>query len=169
MQEQNEYSRMMHYLYGKSLILHDISDFQQVLYFFFIDALVHIDYTLSTLGYNFASIRNEITREHLRWRIDEEEKGDRAYFKGFINWLKESNPEKFDDLPLVWSLVYDEESPAEYRSFRLVLDPDSNQPIPTSFFFMAIDEFFDQDFLKSLYNGNSLARLFEEYLRERKV
>jgi hypothetical protein len=34
---------------------------------------------------------------------------------------------------------------------------------------MAIDEFFDQDFLKSLYNGNSLAKLFEAYLKEVKT
>jgi hypothetical protein len=168
MQEPNEYSRIMQYLYGKSLILHDPSDFQPVLRFYFMDALAHIDYTLSLLSYNTASIRNEMSREYLRWRIDEEGKGDRSFFGGFINWVKANRPEKFEDLPAVWSLVYDEESPAEYRSFRLVLDPDSNMAIPPAFFYMAIDEFFDQEFLKSLYNGNSLAVLFENYLREQK-
>jgi hypothetical protein len=169
MQEPNEYSRIMQYLYGKSLMLHDTADFQPVLRFYFMDGLAHLDYTLSTFGYNFASIRNEMTREYLRWRIDEEEKGDRVYFPGFINWLKVNHTGKFEDLPTVWSVVYDEDNAAEYRSFRLVLDPDSTQPIPPAFFFMAIDEFFDQDFLKSLYNGNSLAKLFEAYLKEVKT
>jgi hypothetical protein len=167
MQEPNEYTRIMQYFYGKSLILHDTSDFQPVLRFYFMDALAHIDYTLSLLGYNTASIRNEMTREYLRWRIDEEEKGDRVHFRRFINWLKTNHPQKFEDIPAVWSLVYDDESPAQYRSFRLVLDPDSNLAIPPAFFYMAIDEFFDQEFLKSLYNGNSLATLFETYLREK--
>jgi hypothetical protein len=166
MQEPNEYTRVMQYLYGKSLILHAPSDFQPVLRFYFMDSLAHIDYTLSVLSYNTASIRNEMSREYLRWRIDEEEKGDRVYFKGFINWLKKNNPGKFEDIPSIWSLVYDDESPAQYRSFRLVLDPDSNMAIPPAFFYMAIDELFDQEFLKSLYNGNSLANLFERYLRE---
>ncbi|MDD1679335.1 MAG: hypothetical protein LUO93_09180 [Methanomicrobiales archaeon] len=169
MQEPNEYTRIMQYLYGKSLILHDPSDFQPVLRFYFMDALAHIDYTLSLLSYNTASIRNEMSREYLRWRIDEEEKGDRVHFRGFVNWLKQNHPEKFEDIPAVWSLVYDEESPGEYRSFRLVLDPDSNLPVPPAFFYMAIDEFFDKDFLLSLYNGNSLATLFETYLREMKT
>jgi hypothetical protein len=167
MQEPNEYTRIMQYLYGKSLILHDPSDFQPVLRFYFMDSLAHIDYTLSLLGYNTASIRNEMSREYLRWRIDEEEKGDRPHFRGFVNWLKQNHSQKFEDLPVVWSLVYDDESPAEYRSFRLVLDPDSNLAIPPAFFYMAIDEFFDQEFLKSLYNGNSLATLFETYLRNK--
>lgn len=167
MQEPNEYTRIMQYLYGKSLILHDPSDFQPVLRFFFMDSLAHIDYTLSLLSYNSASIRNEMSREYLRWRIDEEEKGDRMHFKQFINWLKQIHPEKFEDLPTVWSLVYDDESSAQYRSFRLVLDPDSNVAIPPAFFYMAIDEFFDQEFLKSLYNGNSLANLFETYMHQK--
>ncbi|MDD1675940.1 MAG: hypothetical protein LUQ17_04550 [Methanomicrobiales archaeon] len=169
MQEPNEYTRLMHYLYGKSLILHNTNDFQPVLHFYFMDALAHIDYTLSILGYNVLSIRNEMSREYLRWRIDEEEKGDRKFFPGFINWLKANHPEKFEAIPTVWAVVYDEEAPGEYRSFRLVLDPDSTMAVPPSFFFMAIDEFFDQEFLKSLYNGNSLARLFESYLDEKKT
>ncbi|HZD43716.1 MAG TPA: hypothetical protein VE134_06615, partial [Methanomicrobiales archaeon] len=49
------------------------------------------------------------------------------------------------------------------RSFRLVIDPDSNQPIPARFFIDAIDEFFEKDFLKSLYMGASLSNLFETF------
>jgi hypothetical protein len=117
MQEPNEYTRIMQYLYGKSLILHDPSDFQPVLRFYFMDSLAHIDYTLGLLAYNTASIRNEMSREYLRWRIDEEEKGDRVHFRGFVNWLKETHPERFDALPAVWSLVYDDESPAGIPEF----------------------------------------------------
>ena len=168
MQDPNEYNRVLQYLNQKSLILHDTTDFHPVLYFYFIDTLAHIDYTLSVLSYNFQSIRNEMSREYLRWRIDEEKKGDRAYFPAFINWLKEFHPQKFELLPVVWSLVYDEASEASYRSFRLVIDPDSNVPPTSAFFFMAIDEFYDQEFLKSLYNGASLSQLLEEFLRERK-
>lgn len=163
MQETNEYFGVLQHLYRKSLILQDTSDFHPVLYFYFMDALAHLDYTLSVLVYNFQSIRNEMTREYLRWRIDEEVKGARALFPAFINWLKENNREKYDTLPIVWALVYDEESEADYRSFRLVLDPDSNRPLPPSFFYAAIEDFFDPEFLKSLYNGASLARLFEEF------
>lgn len=168
MQDSNEYSRVLQYLYGKSLILHDTADFNPVLYFYFIDSLAHLDYTISVMAYNFQSIRNEMSRQYLRWRIDEEERGERAHFGEFINWLKERYPEKFDSLPIIWAIVYDDQSPAEYRSFRLVIDPDSNQAPPPAFFIIAIDEFYDQEFLKSLYNGASLATLFEEFLSEKK-
>jgi len=168
MQDVNEYFRVLQYLYGKSLILHDTSDFNPILYFYFIDSLAHIDYTLGVLAFNFQSIKNEMSREYLRWRIDEERWGDRTYFREFINWLKLNHSKKFDSLPLVWSLIYDDESIAEYRSFRLVIDPDSNQPLPPGFFFTAIDEFYDSNFIKSLYNGASLAILFEEFIRIKK-
>lgn len=158
----------LQHLYRKSLILHDTSDFHPVLYFYLVDSLAHIDYTLTVLVYNFQSIRNEMSREYLRWRIDEEQKGDRALFPEFINWLKTRDRDKFDSLPLVWTLVYDEEVQADYRSFRLVIDPDSNRPPPPAFFHAIIDEFFENDFLKSLYNGASLARLFEEFLQSRR-
>ncbi len=165
MQNPSEYNRVLEYLYQKSLILHDTTDFHPVLHFYFIDALAHIDYTLSVLSYNFQSVRNEMSREYLRWRIDEEQKGDRARFPEFINWLKTRDPNKFESIPVVWSLVYDEETKVGYRSFRLVIDPDSNLPPPAGFFFMAVDEFFDSEFLKSLYTGASLSTLFEEFLQ----
>ena len=163
MQTVNEYFHAQRYLYEKSLMMENPADFHPVLRFFFIDSLAHIDYTLGVLGFNFMSIKNEMSREYLRWRIDEEKKGDRGYFAEFINWLKEEDPDKFDSLPMVWQLVYDNESSGGYRSFRLVIDPDSNQPIPARFFIDAIDEFFEKDFLKSLYMGASLSNLFETF------
>ncbi|MDH7593631.1 MAG: hypothetical protein QHG99_04650 [Methanomicrobiales archaeon] len=167
MQESNEYLQVLQYLYRKSLILHDTSDFHPVLYFFFIDSLAHIDYTVSVLAFNFQSIRNEMTREYLRWRIDQEQIGARVHFPEFINWLKERDRDKFDSLPVVWTLVYDDDSEADYRSFRFVIDPDANRPLPASFFYSAIDEFFENEFLKSLYNGASLARLFDEFVQSK--
>jgi len=164
MMETNEYEQVLRHLSRKSLQLHNPSDFHPVLRFFFMDALAHIDYTLGTLAYNFMSIRNEMSREYLRWRIDEEEKGDRRHFRGFVNWLKANHPESFEALPVVWKAVYDEESGARYQSFRLVMDPDSNQAIPSGFFFKAVDEFFAQPFLMSLYSESSLSKLFQQYV-----
>jgi hypothetical protein len=102
--------------------------------------------------------------EYLRWRIDEEKKGDRAKFPSFINWLKKEHPEKFARLPSLWQMIYDTGDPAEYRSFRIVLDPDSRNEISTDMFFIMIDEFFDPDFLKSIYSDASLATLFDSYI-----
>jgi hypothetical protein len=101
--------------------------------------------------------------EYLRWRVDEEKKGDRAKFPGFINWLKENRPEKFAKLPSLWQMIYDTGDPAGYRSFRIVLDPDSRQPLSADFFYAVIDEFFEPEFLKSLYDDASLSVLFREY------
>ena len=164
MLETNEYEQVLRQLSRKTLIMHDPSDFHPVLRFFFMDALAHIDYTLGVLAFNFMSIRNEMTREYLRWRIDEEEKGDRKRFPAFINWLKANHPGTFAALPTVWRVVYDEENLARYQSFRLVIDPDAKLPIPGSFFYDAIQEFFAQPFLMSLYNGSKLARLFEDFI-----
>jgi len=164
MLETNEYEQVLRQLSKKTLMMHNPSDFHAVLRFFFMDALAHIDYTIGILAYNFMSIRNEMSREYLRWRVDEEEKGDRQRFRDFVNWLKTNHPETFAALPTVWRVVYDEENPAGYQSFRLVIDPDSNLPVPAGFFFDAIQEFFAQPFLMSLYNGSSLARLFEEFV-----
>jgi hypothetical protein len=100
----------------------------------------------------------------MRWRIDEEKKGDRAKFPGFINWLRENRPEKFAKLPSLWQMIYDTEHPASYRSFRIVLDPGSKQPLSVDFFYAVIDEFFEPEFLKSLYDDASLSILFKEYL-----
>jgi hypothetical protein len=163
MPEENEYLTVLDYLYGKSLMLQDTGGFNKVLYFYFIDSLAHIDYTAGIYAYNFASPKNIMGGEYLRWRIDEEKKGDRVKFPGFINWLRDNHLGKFSVLPSLWQMIYDTEDPASYRSFRIVPDPDSKKPLPSDFFFAIIDEFFEPEFLKSLYEDASLGRLFIEY------
>jgi hypothetical protein len=164
--EENEFLTVLSYLYEKTLILQDPGQFNKVLYFYLIDSLAHIDYTAGIYAFNILSPKNILGGEYLRWRIDEEKKGDRAKFPGFINWLKEHRPAKFGALPSLWQMIYDTEDPAGYRSFRIVLDPDSRAPVPTGFFYAIIDEFFDQEFLKSLYEDASLAILFRTYLSQ---
>lgn len=168
MSDDNEYNAVLTHFYEKSLILHDTALFNKVLNFYFIDALAHIDYTCGLMAFNYQSPKNLMSAEYMRWRIDEEKKGDRPKFPAFMNWLKENHPEKFAALPSLWQMIYDKEDPASYRSFRIVLDPDSRQPIPANFFYAVIDEFFDQEFLKSLYDGASLAVLFETFLSTQK-
>ena len=163
MLEMNEYGRVMQKLYGKSLILESPNDFHPVLYFYFTDAIAHIDFTLGILTYNIMSPRNIMSMEYMRWRVDQEKIGERVYFPDFVNWLKEEHPEKFGELPMLWSGVYDRDDPAQYRDFRIVLNPDDKQAIPPEYFSMFIDEFFDPKFIKQLYKTSSLARLFDEY------
>jgi len=169
MTTDNEYVHVLAHLYEKSLILHDTSLFDKTLYFFFVDALAHIDYTCSIYAYNYQSPKNIMGAEYMRWRIDEEKKGDRVHFPAFMAWLKGARPEKFAKLPALWQIIYDPEDPASYRSFRIVPDPDSKQAVPTNFFLIIIDEFFEQEFLKSLYEGASLSRLFTEFLAQKKA
>jgi hypothetical protein len=164
-----EYLHVLTHLYEKSLILHDTSLFDKTLYFYFVDAIAHIDYTCSIYTFNYQSPKNIMGAEYMRWRIDEEKKGDRVHFPAFMVWLKEHKPEKFARLPTLWQIMYDPEDSASYRSFRIVPDPDSKQAIPPGFFINLIDEFFDQDFLKSLYEEASLSRLFAEFLSQRKT
>jgi hypothetical protein len=161
--DDNEFLTVLSYLYEKTLILQDPSQFNKVLYFYLVDSLAHIDYTAGIYAFNILSPKNIMSGEYLRWRIDEEKKGDRTKFPGFVNWLKEHHPAKFAALPSLWQMIYDVEDPAEYRSFRIVLDPDSRALIPTGFFYAIIDEFFDKEFLKSLYEDASLAILFKTY------
>jgi hypothetical protein len=164
MQDDNEFIPVLRHLYDKSLVLHDIGSFNKVLYFYFIDSLAHIDYTAGIYAYHYESPKNIMAAEYLRWRIDEEKKGDRAMFPGFINWLRTDRPEKFARLPSLWQMIYDTEDPASYRSFRIVTDPDSKKPLPADFLYAIIDEFFEPDFLKSIYEDASLSVLFREYL-----
>jgi len=166
MQDDSEYMPVLRHLYGKSLVLHDVGAFDKVLYFYFIDALAHIDYTVSLSIWNYESPKNIMSAEYLRWRIDEEQKGDRAKFPGFVNWLREKKPGRFERLPSLWQMIYDTEDPACYRSFRIVLDPESRKPVPPEFLYAMIDEFFEPEFLKSLYGDASLATLFKEYLSQ---
>jgi hypothetical protein len=161
--EENEFLSVLSYLYEKTLILQDPGQFNKVLYFYFIDSLAHIDYTAGIYAYNILSPKNIMGGEYLRWRIDEEKKGERAKFPGFIVWLRENRPEKFALLPSLWQMIYDPEDPAEYRSFRIVVDPDSRNLLPIGFFYAIIDEFFEPEFLKSLYEDASLSTLFKTY------
>ena len=162
--EKNEYHNVLDNLYSKSLVLESVGDFNQVLYFYFMDAIAHIDFSVCILSYNYHNPRNKMNLEYMRWRIDEEKKGDRAYFPEFINWLKENHSEKFNTLPSLWRQIYDNSTPAGYRSFRISINPSSNQPTPVSDFNKWIEEFFSQDFIKSLYQGASLDRLFNEFM-----
>jgi len=164
MQGENEYENVLRRFYRKSLILESVSEFHPVLGFYFIDALAHIDFSLNTLAYNYQSPRNTMNMQYMRWRIDEEKKEEYTHFGEFIGWLKSGHPDAFASLPMVWRYVYDPENPAGYRSFRIVLDPDSNKPLPPGFFIGAIEEFFDQKFLKSIYKGASLARFYDEFI-----
>ena len=72
-------------------------------------------------------------------------------------------------MPTLWRRVYDSEDLAGYRSFRIVLDPDSRMAIPVSFFYRAIEEFFSTAFLKSLYDDASLSGFFREFLAQKQA
>jgi len=63
-------------------------------------------------------------------------------------------------------MIYDAEDPASYRSFRIVLDPDTRQPVASDLMMLMIDEFFEPEFLKSLYEDASLATLFGTYCKQ---
>ncbi|KUK70386.1 MAG: Uncharacterized protein XE11_0729 [Methanomicrobiales archaeon 53_19] len=163
MMEKNEYARELDYLYSKSLVLESISDFHPVLWFHWMDAIAHIDYTLSIAGFSYDSPRSIMAGEYMRWRVDEEKKEERPLFKPFINWLRETRPETFKKLPMIWQGIYSDSDPAQYRSFRIVLDPAQTKPIPALTFRSMIDDLFAKDLLKSIYNGSSLAKLFESF------
>ncbi|HIH27147.1 MAG TPA: hypothetical protein HA256_04035 [Methanoregulaceae archaeon] len=163
MNEDREYVHILEHLYEKSLILHDQTLWHPVLDFYFIDALAHIDYTVGLMTYNYQSPKNIMAGQYLRWRIDEEKKGDRVKFPAFVNWLKETHPDRFEALPLLWRRIYDSDDRASYRSFRIVFDPDSREPIRSHVFYAMIEEFFKSEFLKSLYDDASLANLFREF------
>lgn len=166
MMEKNEYSRELEYLYSKSLVLESVSEFNPVLWFHWLDAIAHIDYTLSVSGYSFESPRSIMAGEYMRWRIDEEKKGDRPLFKPFINWLKEHHSGVYVKMPALWQGIYSNDDPAQYRSFRIVLDPAVTKPIPAHVFHAMIDDFFQKDLLKSIYQGASLSTLFESFKAE---
>ena len=47
---RNDYNSQMEYLYHKSLILESPSQMDPVLYFYWMDAVAHLDYTLAALA-----------------------------------------------------------------------------------------------------------------------
>ncbi|WFN35033.1 hypothetical protein L1S32_02640 [Methanogenium sp. S4BF] len=166
MLETNEYIPVLQKLYNKSLILESPHEFEPVFWFYFKDAVAHLDFTLCILGYNIQSMRNVMNMEYMKWRIDEEKKDGRDRFPAFINWLKANHRENFDKLPTLWREIYDTDSAASYRSFRIAMDPAALKPLPARFFTTCIDELFDKGFLKSLYTDASLGKLYQEFLAE---
>jgi hypothetical protein len=163
MPSDQEYVHILEHLYEKSLILQDESMWHPVLAFYFMDALAHIDYTVSLMAYHYKSPRVMMTGEYLRCRVDQEKLGDRPKFPAFITWLKKVHPDRFVALPTLWRRMYDEDDEARYMSFRIVFDRDSREPVRPHVYRSLIEEFFDAEFLKTLYSDASLAILFEEF------
>lgn len=161
--QSNEYSKEIEYLYRKSLILESPSEMDPVLYFYLIDVIAHLDYTLSSLAYNPDSIRCVMTAEYLRWRVDLAEYGDNALFPGFMVWLRDTNQKLFESTPILWQLIYDPDECTRYVGFRIVLDPVSRTPLPPQFFHDMIDDIFSMQVLRSIYPEGALGKLFAEY------
>ncbi|MCG7855060.1 MAG: hypothetical protein MIO88_04325, partial [Methanoregulaceae archaeon] len=88
MSSDPEYVHILEHLYEKSLILHDETMWHPVLYFYYMDALAHIDYAVGLMAYHYKSPRVMMTGEYLRCRVDQEKLGDRPKFPAFIAWLK---------------------------------------------------------------------------------
>ena len=101
MSVDNEYFNILRRLYDKSLILEDITDFHPVLYFYFLDTMAHLDFTLCQLSFNIQSVRNIMNMHYMRWRFDEEKVGDRLHFPEFINWLKKKSKKYQSSFPAV--------------------------------------------------------------------
>lgn len=163
MASDQEYIHVLENLYEKSLILQDENLWHPVLYFYYMDALAHLDYTVGLMAYHYKSPRVMMTGEYLRYRIDQAKVGDRQKFPAFINWLRTEHPERFEALPTLWRKIYDTEDEAMYVSFRIVFERDSKSPIRPHVFRQLVDEFFEKDFLKTLYSDASLGLLFEEF------
>ena len=166
MSSDPEYIHILEHLYEKSLILQDESMWHPVLYFFYMDALAHIDYTVGLMAYHYKSPRVMMTGEYLRCRVDQEKLGDRPKFPAFITWLKKEHPDRFLALSTLWRRIYDEDDEACYLSFRIVFDRDSKEPIRPHVYRSLIEEFFGAEFLKTLYTDASLATLFEQFRKK---
>jgi len=164
--EKNDYSPQIEYLYRKSLILETPSDRDQVLYFYLIDTIAHLDYTLSSLAYSSDSIKCTMTAEYLRNRVDVTKTGDYALFPAFMIWLRDDHKEQFEETPILWQLIYDPEEVSGYLGFRIVLDPNSKIPLPPQFFHDMADDLFRLKFLRSIYPEGTLGKLFAEFKRK---
>lgn len=161
--EKNGYSNQMEYLYHKSLILENPSDMDPVLYFYFIDTIAHLDYTLSALEYGIDSIKCSMTGEYLRSRVDTTKTGDYARFPAFMLWLRDTHKDMFEETPIMWQLVYDPDEQAGYLGFRIVLDPCSKTAVQPQFFHDMTDDLFALKFLRSIYPDGPLGKLFTEF------
>ncbi len=167
--EKNEYEHVLTKFYEKSLIFEAKNEFHPVLYFYLMDSFAHIDFSICNLAFNIESVRNLMNMQYMRWRIDEEKIGERVHFPEFINWLKDNHPEDYEKLPSLWQQIYNTDKQASYRSFRIVLDPDTFQPVPVKYFELFIDEFFDKKFLNRIYQNSSLGNFFDAFIAEKKA
>lgn len=161
--QANDYDKEINYLYSKSLILETPSDMDPVLYFYFIDTIAHLDFTLSALAYSTDSIKCTMTAEYLRKRVDEAKTGDNALFPKFMMWLRDTNKEMFEETPILWQLVYDTDEDAGYLGFRIVLDSNSKTPLPPQFFHDMADDLFSMKLLRSIYPEGAIGKLFAEF------
>lgn len=166
MQERNEYEGVLQYLYERSLILENLSDFHPELSFWYFDALAHLDYSISLFAYNADSPRNMLSREYLKYRKDESLQEQYSLFTGFMNWLRENYPQEYEIFPLFLQKIYDPGDEASYRSFRIVLDPNDKKPTPSAVLRVMVDEMFDKKYLASLYNGSSISGLYNQYIHQ---
>jgi hypothetical protein len=164
--EKNDYSQQIEYLYHKSLVLETPSDMDPVLYFYFIDTIAHLDYTLSLLCYSSDSIKCTMTAEYLRTRVDTAKEGDNALFPAFMVWLRDNHKEQFEETPILWQLIYDPDEVSAYLGFRIVLDPNSKIPLPPQFFRDMADDLFSMKFLRSIYPEGPIGKLFAEFKRK---
>ncbi len=164
MQDVNEYMKVLQQLYEKSLILEDMSDMHPILKFYYFEALAHLDFSISILAYNFQNPRNFLSKEFLRLRIDESKKEGREKFPGFMKWLSEEHPEQYEQFPLFIQKIYSANDPASYRSFQIILDPETRNATPAGHFRIMIDEMFDRSYLNSLYNESKTAKLYNSYV-----
>lgn len=164
MLEVNEYARVLESLYNKSMILENFSDFHPDLSYWFFETLAHLDYSISLLAYNADSPRNILSRELLKNNAFESKKEPYCRFKEFMTWLRTEHFEEYEKFPLFVQKIYDPKDKASYRSFHIVLDPDSKQPIPPQVLRIMIDEMFDKAYLASIYNNSKMALLYTQFM-----
>ena len=134
-----------------------------VLYFYWMDAVAHLDYTLAALAHSVDSIKCAMTGEYLRYRVNTAKTGDYALFPQFMVWLRDNHQEAFENTPILWQLEYDPDEDAGYVGFRVVLDRSSKLPLPPQFFQDMTDDLFNQGLLRSLYPEGKLGKLFAEF------
>ncbi len=160
---QKEYTPEMEYLYHKSLILESPSEMDPVLYFYWMDAIAHLDYTLCALVHSIDSIKCTMTAEYLRQKVEVKKGGDFAKFPAFMLWLHDNHKEDFENSPMIWQLEYDPEEPGGYMGFRIILNPDDKRPLMPSFFHDMTDDLFNRDVIAGLYPNGFLGKRFAEF------
>ncbi len=168
MSESNEYTIVLDKFYKKSLILENMSDFHEVMKFWYYDALAHLDYTISTQAYNGDSPKNLLIVDYLSSHTKLGKTEPYSLFPEYMKWLFNNDSEEYIKFPLFLQKIYNQDDKASYRSFRIVLDPDNNRPLPSQTLFMMVDEMFDKAYIAALYNGSRISKLFDEFKEEHK-